>query len=597
MKNLVSSRAKRAAILGGTLVLTIGLAMLGTSVAAQGSARSSGTTQLLSQPSGQVPPNDIDHFTCYIAKTTATAVPQFNSPAAVELSDQFAPQGFLVGLGRLVLHCNPTEKFVAGAPVTPIVNPLTHLACFSVQATPATTSVQPSFSVQVKNQFGTGTLVTGQPVLFCLPSWKNLTAATALSQPPGLDHYTCYSVANAANMPPPPSPVGLQDQFNKVVRGQQTTTETTLGPPNLFCLPTLKTLSPLAGPEPPTLFHPLDHLTCYPVVAETGAGKPAGGRVTDQNQFGAGLVKIGSLRELCVPSLKTVDNSTGTLVIHKLGVDPASGVGIPLSGATFSVNPGGQTCTTDASGTCSITGLATPGTYTVHEVTPPPGYGPGPDQTVTFSGGPQTINVVFTDVPGTQGSNTIDITKLAGNTSAPVPLAGATFTATPKVASNPSGTCTTTATGTCQITGLATDTYTVTETVAPPGYGPGPAQTVTFTTPPQTISLTFNDVPSATPDSNILAIDKVGSSPSAGNVPLPGATFTATPSIASNPSGTCTTNAAGTCQITGLATDTYTVTETTVPSGYSGAATQTVTFTTSPEALNASFVDTAVPGG
>jgi uncharacterized surface anchored protein len=480
--------------------------------------------------------------------------------------------------------------------VTPIVNPLTHLACFSLIQTSATTSVQPPFTVQIQNQFGTGTLSTGQPVLLCLPSWKNLTAATALSQPPGLDHYTCYTVPNAANMPPPPSPIGLQDQFNKVVRGQVTQSTVTLGPPNLLCLPTLKTLSPLVGPTPPKLFHPQDHLVCYPVTTEAGVGKPAGGTVIDQNQFGASLVKIGALRELCVPSLKTItERGTGTLVITKVGVDPASGVGIPLAGATFSVSPGGATCTTDATGTCTITGLTTPGTYTVHEVTPPPGYGPGPDQTVTFSGGPQTINVVFTDTPGTQGTNTLDITKLAGNAAAAVPLAGATFTATPSIASNPSGTCTTNATGKCQIPGLAIDTYTVTETVAPSGYSPGGPQTVTFSTAPQTISLTFNDTPTVQA-SNILVITKVGVSASGATSPLGGATFTATPSIASNPSGTCTTNATGTCQITGLATDTYTATETGVPGGFSGAGPQTITFTTSPQAMNASFADNALPG-
>ncbi len=593
MKSLVSSRARKAAILGGTLVLTLGLVILGTSVAAQGS----GTTQLVSQQSGQAPPNDIDHFTCYLAKTTATTTPQFNSPAAVELADQFAPQGFLAGVGKIAIHCNPAQKTVGGV-VSPIVNPLTHLACFTVTPTSAGTSAQPPFSVQVKNQFGTGTLFTGQPLLLCLPSWKNLTAATALSQPPGLDHYTCYAVTNAANMPLPPGAVTLQDQFNKVIRGQTTQTVARLGAPNLFCLPTLKSvLSSFVGPLPASLFHPPDHLTCYPVVTETGAGRPVGGSVTDQNQFGVGLVKIGALHELCVPSLKTTNSSTGTIVITKVGVDPTTGVGIPLKGATFSVSPGGQTCTTDASGTCQITGLTTPGTYTVHEVTPPPGYGPGPDQTVTFSGGPQTINVVFSDVPGGRGSNTIDITKLAGNAAAPVPLGGATFTATPSIASNPSGTCTTNATGKCQIAGLATDTYTVTETAPPPGYSAGPAQTVTFTTPPQTISLTFNDVPSTTQNSNILVVNKVGTSPNGGNVPLGGATFEATPSTPSNPSGSCTTDAVGTCQITGLATDTYTVTETTAPAGYSAAPAQSVIFTTSPQAMSTSFTDTILPGG
>ena len=53
-----------------------------------------------------------------------------------------------------------------------------------------------------------------QPVMLCLPSWKNLTATARQVQPPGLDHYECYAVTNSANIPPAPHPVLLHDQFN-----------------------------------------------------------------------------------------------------------------------------------------------------------------------------------------------------------------------------------------------------------------------------------------------------------------------------------------------------------------------------------------------
>ena len=169
--------------------------------------------------------------------------------------------------------------------------------------------LQPAYTVGIENQFGSGTLTTGQPVMLCLPSWKNLTATSRQVQPPGLDHYECYAVTNSANIPPAPHPVFLHDQFNTAT-GQ--TKVTNSAPPNMLCVPTLKSpVDSTVGPLPSTLFHPRGASPVLPhPEARRGAGAPAGGKVTDENQFGVGPVTISALSELCVPSFKMFPTPT-----------------------------------------------------------------------------------------------------------------------------------------------------------------------------------------------------------------------------------------------------------------------------------------------
>ena len=81
----------------------------------------------------------------------------------------------------------------------------------------------------------------------------------------------------------------------------------------------------------------------------------------------------------------------------------------------------------------------------------------------------------------------------------------------------------------------------------------------------------------------------------ASGVPLMGATFTAYASSdpsKTTPLGTCTTGAAGVCTITGLpAPASYIVSETGPPTGYTAAADQTASITTSPGVASLSFID------
>ena len=256
----------------------------------------------------------LDHFTCYIATAakSSTGTSGFGQPSAVQLFNQFSPQGLWRAVGNVAFHCNPVQKTALTTPptVTKITNPNGHLLCFTTPATPAAAVVtQPTYKVLMTNQFGSEVMDTGQPVLLCLPTWKSLTGPPNQTQvqPPGLDHFLCYTATadpNSTSRFTPP-PLQLQDQFMpKPVSASALV-------PNLVCLPTAKALSPLVAAQPTNFNDP--HLVCF--TLKVGAVRAP--TVFDQNQFGTGAVAIKKLTELCVPSTKEVTSPGGQVVITK----------------------------------------------------------------------------------------------------------------------------------------------------------------------------------------------------------------------------------------------------------------------------------------
>ncbi len=254
-----------------------------------------GTVLALEGTSGAVttlPP--VDHQLCYTAATTGFKLPPAGS---VRLIDQFAANGFVPRISPLSINCNPVQKTVvlpAGPKTTIITNPMAHLACF-----PITAATQPAHVVRVTNQFGTGTLNTGQPKLLCLPTWKGLTPLPKepTNQPPGLNHFTCYSVTYVPGTPPykVPGPVSLKDEFAKAPVG------VTVGTPQLLCLPTEKIIVTPLGTKTYPMINPVKHLLCFNV-----SPTPIRNPVFDLNQFGNATVSIRVTKYLCLPSNKTV---------------------------------------------------------------------------------------------------------------------------------------------------------------------------------------------------------------------------------------------------------------------------------------------------
>jgi hypothetical protein len=245
-------------------------------------------------------PTDIDHFLCYTAAAVNTAAaPAFpQKAAAVEIQNQFVPNGYFASLAALNLHCNPVQKTTPDGAVTPITNPIAHLLCWAITPNPLT-SVVASHNVIVTNQFGQAQLKTGPPRSLCLPSFKDENSPANFppdTQPPGLDHYTCYPVAYPSATSPrfkPPQPVQLQDQF-----GLWTARVLT---PKLLCLPTQKTVDPAVPGQP--IIHPEAHLLCFGVSVTPAF---AARNVFAKNQFGIGQVSVKRTSTLCVPSFKDI---------------------------------------------------------------------------------------------------------------------------------------------------------------------------------------------------------------------------------------------------------------------------------------------------
>jgi len=192
---------------------------------------------------------------------------------------------------------------------------------------------------------------------------------------------------------------------------------------------------------------------------------------------------------------------TGTISLEKQG---DAGPYLDLAGAEFDVLDGaGQlvdTLTTSSLGTAGPTEDLPIGTYTVRETTPPWGYLPAPDQTVTVAAGvTTTVSLTGALIEQAQRAS-LDVRKIDATTKRP--LGGATF----HLARDPLksgdfsedlGTCLTDDQGICVFPSSASllpGDYRLTETAAPPGYHL-PADPVAFITliPGEVRTVTFAD--------------------------------------------------------------------------------------------------------
>jgi hypothetical protein len=187
----------------------------------------------------------------------------------------------------------------------------------------------------------------------------------------------------------------------------------------------------------------------------------------------------------------------GTVNIHKTGLN-----GSDLNGATFTLyvnnsptaGPRGgedtittKTCTTAGAGTCTISSV-TPGNYWVVETTTPAGYDTAPEQAVVVGIGTtahagDTDNLEFVD-PVVNGKVSVTKKDDANNT-----LNGAEFTlyvnnaplAGPRDSEDTITTkkCTTSGSGTCDITNVVPGKYWVVESVTPNHYDTAADQAIT----------------------------------------------------------------------------------------------------------------------
>jgi len=207
-----------------------------------------------------------DHFKCYLPTATSLIPPQ-----AVQLQDQFGPSQAKVG--TIWRFCNPTLKDHNGV-ITPITNPDAHLAIHKAAGQPLVTR-----EVQIENQFGNQTIVTGRAKFLAVPTQKD-----PHGPPFNLDHFNCYAVTNGN---PVVATVGLSDQWFQSTHK--------LARPILFCNPVQKNHNGKVFP----ILHPNDHLTCYKMTPQSFDKT-----VQLHNQFGDPLFQSRQADMLCVPTLK-----------------------------------------------------------------------------------------------------------------------------------------------------------------------------------------------------------------------------------------------------------------------------------------------------
>jgi uncharacterized surface anchored protein len=228
--------------------------------------------------------------------------------------------------------------------------------------------------------------------------------------------------------------------------------------------------------------------------------------------------------------------------------------GVLLGGAVFRLQgPSFDDTRTAVDGSITWSNLEW-GTYTLSEVSPPPGYSPDPSFPITnivIDGdhlGPLTYTATNTQLKGS-----ISVLKLDAATGAP--LSGVTFSLW-KGGVQVGSSLVTDSSGTVGWANLDWGTYTVVEDSAPPGYIIGPPQSGTINGTSLTISFTFY---------NTLSLGSVSLSKAyVGSAPLGPVSF-----ILSGPSGsTKTLIGSGTLVWDNLSWGTYTLSEE-VPTGYS----------------------------
>jgi Prealbumin-like fold domain len=281
-------------------------------------------------------------------------------------------------------------------------------------------------------------------------------------------------------------------------------------------------------------------------------------------------------------------NVCPNLIVRKVGSDggsqagavftlySGSGTGGPVVG-TCTINADGN-CVNDAAGSAFPPSFAnlSPGTYTLDETTVPSGYlkDPSMPQTFTLAAG-ETKTITATDI---KLANVI-VKKVGSDGGS---QAGAVFTlysgsgtGGPVV-----GTCTINADGNCvndaagstfppSFANLSPGTYTLDETTVPSGYAKDPSMPQTFTLAQnETKTITATDIRLV----GAIVILKKSTKTGSPLVSTAGAVFSYDGSSVTDNGANDQDPAIGSICVSGLATGSYTVNETTPPPGYGAAS-------------------------
>lgn len=274
--------------------------------------------------------------------------------------------------------------------------------------------------------------------------------------------------------------------------------------------------------------------------------------VTAINASGSSLPSVPSAA-VTPGAIVTPGAPTGVTAVAGVGaasvtwVAPSSTGGSAITGYTVTSNPGGRTCTTTGSLTCSVTGL-TGGTSYTFTVTATNSSGTGP-----ASAASNAVTPTGAIVPGAPTA----VTATAGNASALVSwtaplvigssaITGYTVTSASTLLGTPVRTCTTTGATSCTVSNLTngiTYSFTVTATNAA---GTGAASAASnAVTPGSAVPSEPRSVTATAGDAAATVTWVAPTTP--GSSAITGYTVTSTPG-----NRTCNTTGALTCTVTGL---------------------------------------------
>jgi hypothetical protein len=218
-----------------------------------------------------------NHFQCYEVDRSVGAPP----PLAVQ--DRFG-SGVITLTAKKRL-CNPANKNQENptAPSDPV-----HLTGYVIQQ--RSPKFVPVPNLIVDNQFGTTRIAIVKPNLLFVPSAKSLTDPPAPLADPGVDRFQCYRVRGGRARV---AGVQIVDQFG--------TLTVDVRKPFRLC-----TAVDVNGQG---LIEPAANLLCYMLVPTPGspAFRGPAGQVFVNDDFGADAFTVNHTRELCVPSIVTVN--------------------------------------------------------------------------------------------------------------------------------------------------------------------------------------------------------------------------------------------------------------------------------------------------
>ena len=226
----------------------------------------------------------------------------------VLLEDQFEIATYQVK--KPVKLLNPVDKNLEG-----VIDWTTHYVGYQIKG-----PHNPVTDILVVNQFGSITVDTKKADLLLVPSLKSERGPVAFGALISADHFKCYKVEVTEGTPEfVPQEVLLRDQFLDK--------EFLVKEPTRLCTPAIKNgEGGNDGPDdfiPPRLADPggficdlgrmgcdlrtFDHLMCYKVKEIDKQPKFQKRTIWTLNQFGPDVFDVKKVKELCVPSLKILE--------------------------------------------------------------------------------------------------------------------------------------------------------------------------------------------------------------------------------------------------------------------------------------------------